>query len=91
MCVACDEKRSWKILYLRLNFQNKLLIILFQACGGEFLSNVNYYSYGLMASMSITAMFEVFQILPEHYHYLTMLKVFEINAVQWFSDISQKV
>uniref|UniRef100_K1RRZ6 Uncharacterized protein n=1 Tax=Magallana gigas TaxID=29159 RepID=K1RRZ6_MAGGI len=30
------------------------------ACGGEFLSSVDYYSYGLIASMSTTALFENF-------------------------------
>lgn len=60
-----------------------------QACGGEFLSVVNSYSYGLMASMSITAVFEVFQILIEHYQYLSILEVFQKH--NHISDISQKV
>lgn len=40
--------------------------------------------------MSITTVFEVFQILTEHYQYLTILMVFEIYA-EHISDISQKV
>lgn len=53
------------IFTFKLSARHSLLMIFLQACGGEFLSSVDYYSYGLIASMSTTALFEVYQILTE--------------------------
>lgn len=42
--------------------------------------------------MSITTVFEVFEILTEYYQYLTILQAFEINAKHNdISDISKKL
>ncbi|XP_065942983.1 uncharacterized protein [Magallana gigas] len=61
-----------------------------RACGGEFLSSVDYYSYGLIASMSTTALFEIICLIFSMYYLLCFKKQEQSKIKTWISELLKK-